>query len=71
MAGQISDDVLQLFVAIGTYEEIVERIEERFGGLVDVITIVFPPNTPSELQGELLQDVRRIPSPFLGHSTDW
>jgi alkanesulfonate monooxygenase SsuD/methylene tetrahydromethanopterin reductase-like flavin-dependent oxidoreductase (luciferase family) len=59
------------FLAAGTYKEIVERIEERFGGLVDVITIVFPPNTPSELQGEILQDVRRIPSPFLGHSKDW
>jgi probable F420-dependent oxidoreductase len=71
MPGAVSDDVLDLFLASGTYDTVVGRIEERFGGLVDVVTLVFPAGTPVGVQRELVEDVRKIPSPFSGHPTDW
>jgi probable F420-dependent oxidoreductase len=71
MPRQISDEVLGLFAAIGTYDRIAQQIEQRFGGLVDVVTLSVPGTTPEGLQRELIQDIRRIPSPFEGHATDW
>ena len=71
MPEQVSDDVLGLFVASGTYDTISKRIDERFGGLVDVITLPFAPGTPEGVQREIIQDVKRVPSPFDSYRTDW
>jgi probable F420-dependent oxidoreductase len=71
MPRQISDEVLELFTAIGTYDRIAQQIEKRFGGLVDVVTLAVPAATPEGLQREVIQDIRRIPSPFEGHATNW
>ena len=71
MAAEVSDDVVRIFVACGTYGEIARAIEARFGGLADSIEINFPAGAPAELQRELLADIRRIPHVFAGFDTSW
>jgi hypothetical protein len=66
MAPLISDEVLGLFVAMGTYEEIPGEIERRFGGIVDTVTIDFPPDAETTLKRAVVDAVRRIPSAFEG-----
>jgi probable F420-dependent oxidoreductase len=71
MAAEVSDDVVRIFAACGTYGEIARAIEARFGGLADSIEINFPAGAPAELQRELLADIRRIPHAFAGFDTSW
>ena len=71
MPAQISDDVVRLFAACGTYNEIAGAIEERYGGLADSIELNFPAGTPAGLQRELLTDIRRVPHLFQGFDTKW
>jgi probable F420-dependent oxidoreductase len=71
MAAEVSDDVVRIFAASGTYGEIARAIEARFGGLADSIEINFPAGTPAGLQRELLADIRRIPHAFAGFDTSW
>jgi probable F420-dependent oxidoreductase len=71
MAQQVSDEVLALFAAVGPYDVIAKRIEERFGGLTDIVSLVFPPGTREGLQRDLIQDIQRIPSRFQGYRADW
>ena len=59
MTREISDDVLQLFTAIGRFDEIAAAIEERFGRGSDVVTM--PESTPPGL----IQDITRIPVQFV------
>ncbi|MEQ9451310.1 MAG: TIGR03617 family F420-dependent LLM class oxidoreductase [Pseudomonadales bacterium] len=54
MTAAISDDVVHLFAAVGRYDEILPRLQERFGGIVDMVGM--PEGTPPEL----LQDIARI-----------
>lgn len=70
MPAQISDDVLELFAAIGTHDVIAARIEQRFGGMADVVSESFAPSDTTSLSAELIQDIRRIPCPFKGHALD-
>ena len=44
--------------------KIVSAIEDRFGGLVDVVGSSASTDMPGEMTPEVIQDVRRIPSPF-------
>jgi probable F420-dependent oxidoreductase len=69
MAAAVSDDVVRIFAACGTYASIAAAIEARFGGLADAIEINFPAGTPAGLQRELLTDIRRIPQTFEGFAT--
>jgi len=69
MAAEVPDEVVRIFAACGTYDEITRAIDERFGGLADSIEINFPAGTPAGLQGELLADIRRIPHAFAGFDT--
>ena len=69
MTSEVSDDVVRIFAACGTYCEIARAIEERFGGVADAIEINFPVDTPAGLQRELLTDIRRIPHTFAGFDT--
>jgi len=64
MTGEISDDVVKLFCAVGTYETIGRAIEERFGGISDVITSRAA-SGPLELwPRDLLQDLQQIETRF-------
>jgi probable F420-dependent oxidoreductase len=71
MAAEVSDDVVRLFAACGTYREITAAIERRFGGLADAIDFDFPKSAPPGLCRELLSDIRRIPHQFAGFRASW
>jgi hypothetical protein len=71
MAAEVSDEVVRIFAACGTYDEIARAIEARYGGLADSIEINFPADTPAGLQRELVADIRRIPHVFEGFAAGW
>jgi probable F420-dependent oxidoreductase len=66
MAAQVPDDVLDLFVARATYDNLPAAIEKRYGGIVDTISIDFTPGTPAATRRDLIGAIQRIPSPFKG-----
>jgi probable F420-dependent oxidoreductase len=69
MPAEISDDVVRLFAACGTFAEIAAAIEARYGGLADSIELNFPAGTAAGFQRELLTDIHRIPHIFQGFGT--
>jgi probable F420-dependent oxidoreductase len=71
MAGEVSDDVVRIFAACGTYDEITKTIDMRYGGIADSIEINFPAGSPTGLRGELLADIRLIPHSFARFDTRW
>jgi probable F420-dependent oxidoreductase len=66
MAAQISDDVLDLFVARGTYDNIPDAVARRFGGIVDGVTLDFTPGTEPHTRRAVIEAIQRIPSRFQG-----
>ncbi|HTK88796.1 MAG TPA: TIGR03617 family F420-dependent LLM class oxidoreductase [Verrucomicrobiae bacterium] len=71
IAAQVSDDVVHLFAAVGTHAEIAPAIARRFGGIADGIYARAAEGDAAFLPPDLVQDIRRIPSPFQGHRTSW
>jgi probable F420-dependent oxidoreductase len=71
MPGEVSDEVVHIFAACGTYGDITTAIEARYGGLADAIELNFPAGTAAGLQRELLPDIHRIPHTFEGFETRW
>jgi probable F420-dependent oxidoreductase len=71
MAPEVPDEVVRIFAACGTYDQIAREIEARFGGLADAIELNFPAGTPPDLQRDLLADIRRIPHIFQSFDTRW
>jgi probable F420-dependent oxidoreductase len=59
LAQQVPDDVAHLFAAVGRHDQIVGAIEQRFGGLVDSLTL--RGDGVGEVPTDLVQDIRRIP----------
>ena len=70
MGDEISDDVVRIFAACGTYGELANAIQERFGGAADSVDIHFPPSTPPGLMRDLVADIKRIPRIFKGFRAD-
>jgi probable F420-dependent oxidoreductase len=64
MAGQVPDDVAHLFAAVGRHDQIVGAIEQRFGGLVDALTL--RGDGVGEVPADLVQDIRRVPHQYRG-----
>ncbi len=71
MAALVSDDVVRIFAACGTYGEIAASVEQRFGGAADSIDINFPADAPPGLRHEVISDIRRIPHAFAGFDASW
>ena len=71
MAAEISDDVVRLFAAVGTHGELAGAIAERFGGIADTVALSGGYGMRQDIPPDLIQDIRRIPSVFAGHSTEW
>ena len=71
MAGEISDDVVREFAAIGTHRELASAIAARFGGVADTVALSGGYGVHQEIPPDLVQDIRRIPSPFGGHLSAW
>jgi probable F420-dependent oxidoreductase len=72
MPARIPDDLVHLFPAVGTHQEIADRIAERFGGLSDAINL--RPDSSAfggDVPPETLRQIKRIPTPFRGYDTAW
>ncbi len=48
MAARITDDMLDEFAAIGTYDEIIPKIKERSAGLIDRVNFQIPVRNPAD-----------------------
>ena len=57
MTKEVPEDVVHLFTAVGRHEELAKAIDQRFGGIVDIV------NLPADTPGDLLQDIRVLESP--------
>jgi probable F420-dependent oxidoreductase len=71
MAARISDDVVRLFAAVGTHREIVAALAERFGGLSDALNLRADGRAGGDVPPDLLQEIKRLPTPFTGYRTPW
>jgi probable F420-dependent oxidoreductase len=71
MAAEVPDEVVHAFAACATHAGLAKAVEERFAGLTDSLAVGLGAGTPEGLARELVQDLRRIPSPFRGFATTW
>jgi hypothetical protein len=71
MPAEISDDVLECFVAQGTYEELPAVVAQRFGGISDTVEILTPGDSISPGLTQALGGIDAIVSPFVGHVRGW
>ncbi len=69
MAAQVPDDVLDLFVARATYDDLPAAIEKRYGGIVDTVSLDFAPGTSASVRRATIEAIQRIPSSFKGFQT--
>jgi probable F420-dependent oxidoreductase len=63
LAAEVDDEVLDAFCLAGTYEQIAERVAERYGGLLDWLQLPLPADAleqPDRLSGAL-RDLGRVP----------
>jgi probable F420-dependent oxidoreductase len=70
LSAEISDDVLQLFAAIGRHDEITTAIERRFGGVSDTVYASTSSESESNLPPDLIADIQAIPSSFKKFDTE-
>ena len=70
MAPLIDDEVVALFAAIGTYDEIAERIAARFGGIADTVTLEVPEDIPDATLRRLTAEIQSIPAAFTGFAAE-
>ena len=66
----VSDEVLDLFVARAPYEGIAEAVEQRFGGVVDTVTLEFLPTDTATTRRNVIEAVQKIPYGFTEFRTD-
>jgi probable F420-dependent oxidoreductase len=64
LAKEVPDDVAHLFAAVGRHDQIVKAIEDRFGGLVDGLTL--RGDGTGDVPPDLVHDIRRIPHQYRG-----
>jgi alkanesulfonate monooxygenase SsuD/methylene tetrahydromethanopterin reductase-like flavin-dependent oxidoreductase (luciferase family) len=48
MATRITDDMLDEFAVIGTYDEIIPKIKERSAGVIDRVNFQIPVRSPED-----------------------
>jgi len=71
LAAEVPDDVVRTFAAVGTYDEIPGAIAERFGGLVDSVTLGFPASAEEGRVREVIGRIQEIPNAFEAHDPSW
>ena len=71
LSEQISDDTLQLFAAIGRYDQLTEAIKLRFGGCTDMIYSNLSGLKEGGLPADLLEDIQNLAVPFKGFKKGW
>ena len=69
MTGEVSDDVVHLFAAVGRHDELKAAIEQRFGGISDSISDSASPELEGTMPSDLIQDIQKIPTPFTDYSS--
>lgn len=69
LAGEISDDVLDLFAASGRHDQIKAVITRRFAAFSDSISARDRPGAETPMPPELVRELTEIPTPFKGWST--
>ena len=55
----VSDDMLEAFAVIGEYDEIADKILEKYGGLLDEVGFAPPAEHPME-ETQLKRIIRRL-----------
>jgi hypothetical protein len=71
VAAEIPDEVVRLFAAVGTHRNLAREIERRFGGGADAVALSGGNGVRQDIPPDLIQDIRRIPSPFTEFATRW
>jgi probable F420-dependent oxidoreductase len=66
LAAQVPDDVVRLFAAVGTYDELPKALEERFGGVADVMRLDLPAGNDADQHADLVAKIQAIPTEFTG-----
>ncbi len=66
MAAEVSDDVVNLFAAVGRHDQLAAAMTDRFGGLVDTVGAGTPVDEPGGLPPDLIKDIQSISTPFNG-----
>ncbi|MDP7546721.1 MAG: LLM class flavin-dependent oxidoreductase, partial [Alphaproteobacteria bacterium] len=69
MTGEVSDDVVRLFAAVGRHDEIAAAIADRFGGISDAVSDSASSELRGSLPADVIQDIQRIPASFAGYAT--
>ena len=69
MPAAVPEDVLGLFAAIGTHDEIVDKIAARFGGVADTIFASVSYEKPADLPPAVIAAIQRIPTSFEGYAS--
>jgi probable F420-dependent oxidoreductase len=70
LAGEVSDETVHLFAAVGRYDQLVAAIDTRFGGLSDTISTNSMPGIRPGLLSELVDDIKRLPRRFVDFKTE-
>jgi probable F420-dependent oxidoreductase len=71
IAGEIPDDVVHLFAAVGRFDQLEAAVRSRFGGLVDATGASSNPELHAPIPPDLIQELRGIESPFEGFASEW
>lgn len=69
LAGEVSDDVLDLFAASGRHDQIKSVIARRFADVSDSISARDRPGADSPMPPELIRELTTLPTPFTGFAT--
>jgi probable F420-dependent oxidoreductase len=64
MPGEVSDEVVHLFAAVGRHDQLVTAVQERFGGLTDTINPTTPVSPGGSIPPDLMQDLKAIATPY-------
>lgn len=68
LAAEVSDDAVELFAAVGTYDTLAKAIETRFSG-ADALRLTLPDGASAGVMRDIVQDLHRIETPYKGHNT--
>jgi hypothetical protein len=71
MAKEIPDDLLYLFAAVGRYDELPDVLEKRFGGSTDMVYASTSADVRPDIPAEILQEIKKIETPFKEFKTTW
>ncbi|HVZ10579.1 TIGR03617 family F420-dependent LLM class oxidoreductase [Rhodopila sp.] len=72
LPAKVPDELVYLFAAVGTHKELPGRIAERFGGVSDAINLrADAQSADTNVPPDVIQEIKRIPTPFHGYKTAW